>query len=141
MGSFEVVEHTADVGIRAQGSTLEDCFSEAARGMMHLVTDLGSIRESQSHRFGLEARDLESLLANFLSEILYLHHTELFLFSRFSLKISKKDDAGYSLSGEGYGEPIDSKRHRWDQEIKAVTYHNLRVDLSPVPTVEVLFDI
>ena len=141
MGSFEIIEHTADVGIRATGDSLEECFAEAARGMINLVTDLNTVQEKKSFRIRVEADDLERLLYDFLSEVLYLHHVEFFLFSRFELKITRDEANLYLLEGTGTGEEFDPTRQRWEEEIKAVTFHGLQVLTEPDHLVEVLFDI
>ena len=140
MGSFEIIEHTADVGIRAKGESLPDCFAAAGRGMMHIVTDLEAVNESRSYPLQIKTDDLERLLFGFLSDVLYLHHVETFLFSEFSLELEEGNNH-FSLTGEGRGEEFDPKKHEWRQEVKAVTFHELLVETHPHYNVEVLFDI
>ena len=132
--TFEVLDHTADVGIRAEGSTLEEAFSECARGMFSLMGDIESCRPEISVEIDVEGHDLESLLYAFLSELLYLSETEEVLFSRFDIAME-----GTRIRGSASGCRIaDVERH---MEIKAVTYHMLSVEVGETVRCQVLFDI
>jgi SHS2 domain-containing protein len=81
---------------------------------------------------------MEQLLVDWLSELLFLHETEQVVFGRFdvTLDVEKK-----SLSAVVFGEPFDGKKHSIGMQIKAVTYHMLKVKLESPFTVQVLFDI
>ena len=141
MGSIEILDHTADVGIRANGNSIEECFSLAAQGMMDIVTDLSKVQDKKVYSFQLNATDMVRLLYTFLSDVLYRHHTEYILFSRFDVKITTVKENDFFLQAQGRGEVYDRRRHTWEQEIKAVTFHELKVESKPEPFVEVLFDI
>ena len=122
---FEVLEHTADAGIVASGSTLEEAFSHAAQGMYSLMVDLGDVREVESRGMHVEAKDLPNLLSSWLVELLFLTETDSLLFSRFDLKIH-----GNTLHGRAYGEHIDLARHKLGGAVKGVTRHLLEVSQS-----------
>jgi len=63
---YENLEHTADVMIRAYGSTLEECFENAAYGMMDQILDASSVRKKEEVQLTVEGASLEDLLYNFL---------------------------------------------------------------------------
>jgi len=134
---FELIEHTADVGIMAYGADVREAFVNAARGMFSLMVELGTINEVGHRDIEASAPDVESLLAAWLNELICLFDVENMLFSRF--EITEFGDT--HLRARAYGEPVDSSRHRLKVGIKAATYHMLEVDQSDGGRVRVLFDI
>src|SRR2546430_11162075 len=113
---YEEIEHTADVGIRAYGSTLDELFANAAEGMFSLVADLGSVKAVGEIEVRLEAEDLPTLLLRWLSELLYIHETQRLPFASFEVPVD-----GTSLRGRGPGETIDKNRHELRPATKAGT--------------------
>jgi SHS2 domain-containing protein len=134
---FEIIEHTADVGIMAYGADVREAFVNAARGMFSLITELESIRQVEHRDIEVTAPDVESLLAAWLNELIGLFDVENMLFSRF--EITEFSDT--CLRARVYGETVDGSRHRLKIGIKAATYHMLDVDRSNGGRVRVLFDI
>jgi SHS2 domain-containing protein len=134
---FEILEHTADVGIIAYGADLKQAFANAARGLFSLITELDDMREVLHRDIEVEAGDIEGLLVAWLNELVYRFDTEGILFRRF--EISQLDDS--HLKARGYGEKVDSSRHRLKTGVKAATYHMLRVEKNNGYRVQVVFDI
>ena len=134
---FEILDHTADVGIIAYGSNINEAFANAAKGMFSLITDLGDIEESEYRDTELTAPDQESLLVEWLNELIYLFDVENMLFKRFDIiQLSET-----YLKARSYGHKVDSSKHKLRMGIKAVTYHMLKIDKSNGSRVQVLFDI
>jgi len=134
---FELIEHTADAGIRAYGADIKEAFANAARGLFSLITELDDVREVEYRDIELTAPDQESLLVEWLNELIYLFDVENVIFKRF-------DIAGLSdtqLKARAYGEKVDSSRHRLKTGVKATTYHMLNIDENNGWKVQVLFDI
>jgi len=132
---YEEIDHTADVGIRAYGSTLDELFANASEGMFSLIANLEDVRPVGEVEIRLQADDIPILLLRWLSELLYLHETQRFLFSSFEVRVRDT-----SLEARARGEAIDKTRHELRLAIKAVTRHRLSVD--PVKGMaEVIFDI
>src|SRR5208283_3255944 len=73
MQPFRTLEHTADVGFEAFGATREEVFANAARALMNIIVDLDTIKPSDEVTLEIHGPDPESVLVNWLSEILYLH--------------------------------------------------------------------
>ncbi len=140
MGSFEVFEHTADVGLRVRADTLVELFRAAARGAFALVIENpDAIEPRRQIVIEIEAEDLEGLFVDWLRELIYRFETEHLLLADFDIEL---DASHRRLRAECRGEPADWSRHLPDNELKAVTYHGLRVE----PTTdgweaEVIFDI
>ena len=134
---FELIEHTADVGIMAYGADVKEAFANAARGMFSLITELGSIGETDYRDIEVTAPDIESLLVTWLNELIYLFDAENILFSRFDITELEAN----KLKARAYGEPVNETRHGLKTGIKAATYHMVEVDRSKGGRVRVLFDI
>jgi SHS2 domain-containing protein len=124
MEPFQVLEHTADIGFEASGATREEVFQNAARALMHLIVDLSSVQAREQAHIELMGADPPSLLVNWLSEILYLHDAEDWLFRDFTVK--KLGD--HSLAAVAYGEKFDRARHQAKLLVKAITYHQLALE-------------
>ncbi len=132
---YETIDHTADIAIKAFGNSLPEAFENAAFAMFDIMSDASSIRPLEEFEVKIEAPDLEQMLVDWLSELLYLSEVEETLFCEFEVKID-----GNQLEGKARGEKRDIARHGFNTEIKAVTYHMLEIDRVK-KTVQVLFDI
>ena len=78
----EIMEHTADIGLRVFGEDLKELFANAADGLFDLIVgDLGTIRHERAIPLTVEAQDVEELFADWLRELLYLCNAERWLFS------------------------------------------------------------
>jgi SHS2 domain-containing protein len=136
MKQYELIEHTADVGVKAYGKTLAEAFEHAAKGMFDIITDKSTIDPVGQYDIRLEAPDHEQLLVDWLSELLFLNGAYDLVFGKFQVTIT-----GNRLFASIFGEKYDTKKHRMGVEIKAVTYHMLQVHDSEPIFVQVLFDI
>ena len=124
MERFRILEHPADIGFEAFGSTREEVFANAARALFHLMVDLDSVEPRDELAVQVEGSDPASLLVNWLSELLYLNDAEGWLFSEF--EVERLDDR--SLAARARGEKFDRTRHRAKLQVKAITYHQLELE-------------
>ena len=120
---FEVLEHTADIGFRAWGGSPAELFENAARAMMSIAAETGTIDPRGEVSIQVTGEDYESLLVNWLSEVLYQFDAGLFAASQFH--VDKIEPT--MLEGRLMGEGRDPARHRWELIVKAVTYHDIEV--------------
>jgi SHS2 domain-containing protein len=134
---FEILDHTADVGIIAYGADLKQAFANAARALFSLITELDDVGEVLYRDIELTASDEESLLVGWLNELVYRFDTEGILFKRFD--IIQLDET--YLQAKGYGEKADVSKHSLKTGVKGATYHMLKVDKTDGYRVQVLFDI
>ena len=123
MQPFRVLEHTADIGFEAFGSTRREVFANAGRAMMHLMVDLETIVPREELPLRAEASDMPSLLVNWLSEILYRFDAEGWLFRDFEFD----ELTEHSLAALARGEKFERRRHQVKLLVKAVTYHQLEL--------------
>lgn len=121
---FEVFEHTADVGLRIRAASFEALLVEAARGLTSLmVSDLSTIQPRGRLQLRIVGNEPDYLLFDWLNELLYRFDAEHWLGCEFAVTL---DPDG--LSAEVAGEPFDPARHPLEHEVKAITYHQLRVE-------------
>ena len=138
MKKYELLEHTADFGIRAWGKTQKELFINAAAGMYEIIADISKIAPKVSVNIEIESEDKDQLLKDWLSELLYYLNNKGILLSEF--KIDKIDDK--HIKSEAKGEKIDKQRHELRHEVKAVTYHHLRIEEKEgLLTTEIIFDV
>jgi SHS2 domain-containing protein len=136
MKHYELIEHTADVGVKAYGKTVAEAFEHAAEAMFDIITDTSTIQAVGQYDIELESPDLEQLLVDWLSKLLFLNDAEDLVFGKFEVTIT-----GTRLSARVLGEKYNTKKHRMGVEIKAVTYHMIKVNEKDPIFVQVLFDI
>jgi SHS2 domain-containing protein len=121
MSRFRILEHTADIGFEAYGSTLPEVFENAARALAVLIADPATAEPVEEVRIEVQGADPPDLLINWLSEILFQHDAERWLFHDF--RVESLDD--HAVSGLAWGEKIDQARHQTNLMVKAITYHQL----------------
>ncbi len=121
---FRELDHTADTGIEVWAESLPELFERAAWGLFVVLTDPDTVESREAVSFELEAPDLQALLVRWLSELNYYHITQRWVFSRFAVKQLTERH----LVAQAWGEPIDPKRHPIYTEVKAITYHGLKLE-------------
>ena len=125
--NFEIIEHTADTGIRAWGKTKQELFQNAAQGMFFLITGYPlsgkKIKGRKSFQVQCQESGLENLLVSWLSDLLFLHHTKYMILTDFMI-ISL---TGQSIQSEVSGVSNKEFPCSLAREIKAVTYHQLHI--------------
>ena len=124
--SYEVFEHTADIGLHAYGATLEELFIHAAQGMESLMVAPEQIRTEVQREVVVEGHDEISLLIAWLNELIFLFDTEYLLFRDFTIDAI----SATRLTAQTVGEPYDARRHDLSSAIKAVTWHEASVEQS-----------
>jgi len=132
-GPFEILDHTADVAIRAYGRTLPELFENAALAMFSTMVDLKSVPGSETRHISVSAPSLEDLLVSWLREFIFISDTEHLVFSRFSIQqlTEPTDEREADLSGIATGGPYQAGVVRMGAAVKAVTYHDLRIERTP----------
>ncbi len=138
MKPFEIIEHTADIGIVAYGADIKQVFANAALGLFNLMADLGNLKEGVKREIELSAEDIEVLLVQWLNELIYISEVEHVLFKRFEIN----ELSNTRLKAACFGEKIKAGQHRLKREIKAATYHMLKLNKENGSyQVRIIFDI
>jgi len=132
---YEVLDHTADLMVKAYGNTLEECFANAGYALFDQTVDLSGVGPIETFEFSVSGEDKEDLLYSFLSELLFLEDSDGAIFCELEVRFG-----GNGLRCTGKGEILDKSRHRVRSEVKAVTYHMMSVDVDE-PSVTVIFDV
>jgi len=118
---YEILEHTADLRFRVTGRSLADAFAEAALAVSETMAP-GCTPGDVVRTVELSADDHEELLADFLSELLYLADAESIAFCSFSVEIE-----GNRLRALCRGEEFRREKHGAGEEIKGISYSGLSI--------------
>jgi SHS2 domain-containing protein len=141
MKEFEILEHTADIGIAAYGKTKREVFINAAKGMFEIIAGgKKTLKENFYDKIKLEADNLEGLLFTWLNELLYISETKLVILNKFEIK----ELSDYQIKAEVEGIKINPPSVKIEKEIKATTYHRLEIkkdEESGLWRVQIIFDI
>jgi len=120
---YELLEHPADIGFRAFGGTLAELFANAALALVAIGTDPDEVQPAERYELSAEGSDRESLLVNWLSEVLYWFDGRRIAFREFHVELAEPA----AVRATALGEPRDPARHHTRLIVKAVTWHQLRV--------------
>src|SRR5690242_7477850 len=116
--NFETLEHPADVGFRAWGNSIEELFGNCAAALISIILDPSHVTGRHQWNLEAEASDRESLLVNWLNEVLYHVDTRRLVFDSFAIKIQEP----FRLSCEATGEQRSPEKHPVRVSVKAATY-------------------
>ncbi len=139
MKNFEILEHTADIKIKARASTKEELFEVVTEALCEIMYP--GFKKSQpaefteKHNFNIESVDSSALLIELLSEQLSLMHTYNILLPKVEIALLEED----KIAGHFYGYEIES----FHEDVKAVTYHEaeLKVNQEKQYEIIILLDI
>ena len=135
MQRYEVIDHTADLMIKAYGKDLKECYENLAYGMFDQTVDLRDVSPTETREIDITGMDEEDALYSFLSELLFIEDYENIICKEFDVTID-----GLHIHCTAKGEPLDKERMHIRGEIKAVTFHMMEIDRA-APSVTVLFDV
>jgi SHS2 domain-containing protein len=120
----ELFEHTADLGLRATAPDLNTLFAEMAACLVSaMLEDPASVQPAREVQIEVAGTDRDYLLFDLLKELLLRFETDRMLFAAFDVQLT---DAG--LKAAVRGEEYDPARHVLAHEVKAITYHELKVE-------------
>jgi SHS2 domain-containing protein len=124
------------MGLVAYGKSLAEAFANAAYGLFSLIVEPNKVKEKESRKVTVQAQDTESLLFNWINELIYIFEVERLLFKSFNIT----EFTGQSLEATCWGEKYDPSRHQLKTGVKSATYHMLKVD-GEKNRVQVIFDV
>ena len=144
---YEVIEHLSDVMLKVYGRSLKELFENAAEGMFSLITDIGNIKETIIKKINIvikENMQPEDLLITWLEKLLFLNEINNFIFSDFKIINFTNDDSESKINAVLKGEKINLKKHEIFLQIKAPTYHNLKIikdSNTGILSTKIVFDV
>lgn len=124
---YEYLEHTADIKFLAYGKNLEEVFENAALAMFNVMIDTQKVLGETEREIVLKSSDLEFLLVDWLSELLYIFEVDEIVFREFRVEKVMEEDGEYSITAQALGEKYYPESHPFETEIKAVTYNQLEI--------------
>ena len=124
LGTFEFVEHTADLGVVGRGESQAEALTWLAKGMFSAIADLELVEPRGSIDVSVDSTDAETLSVDWLNELLFRYEGEGFLPKDFEVTV---DRSGSALTARCIGEPADPERHQTHPTVKAATYHGVEV--------------
>jgi SHS2 domain-containing protein len=125
MKKFEFVDiTTADVAFIAYGRSLNELFSNSALAMFEVMIDTKQVKPKVKREIEVKGNDLQSLMFNWLNELLFYSGSENLAFSKFKVKVDEKN---FKIKAECLGEEINPGKHETRTEVKATTYHKMEI--------------
>ncbi|MDD5455244.1 MAG: archease [Candidatus Ratteibacteria bacterium] len=138
MGTYKLIDHTADIGIFVEGKDLKDLFATAAYAMSLQMFDLDKIKEKETKKIKLEGIDKEDLLVEWLNELLFFCE-EGYIFKDFRIETLEET----SLTAFLKGDKVDFSKLPLKLQIKAATYHQLKIKKNTGGNLQatIIFDV
>lgn len=135
---YEIIDHTADLGLHVTAADPPDLFATAARGLFDLIVSADSLRPRQTLSLKVDGADWPDLLVNWLRELLYLWSAKGLLVQ----SVHINDIAAVRVAADVAVDLYDPARHAIDCEIKAVTYHQVAVERKVTGwEAKIIFDV
>lgn len=135
---FEIIDHTADIGVRTHGRDLPEVMQRAAEGMFHVILGGAEVHPVDEEVIEIEGDDAVDLMVRWLGELLFRFDARKRVYREFQVEMPSPK----KLRARVRGERLDLARHQPQMEIKAVTYCGARVEQRGGEWfAEVVFDI
>jgi len=135
---IKYIEHPSDVGFEVYGDTLEELFANAAIAMYSLMTDVDEIEADVERAIELKAEDFQSLMFDWLDELIFLFDSESLVMKKFDIAVNETD---FSICGNCKGGKFDPSKHVSGIIIKAVTYNMMEVKKNEEWSARVVLDV
>jgi SHS2 domain-containing protein len=120
MKKYEQLDISGDAGLRIWGKDLEELLTNAAEGLVELITDISVIKETEKREIVVNSERNEDLLVKWLNELIFLFDTYGFVGKRFEVRL-KNDTLNAIVSGGIF----NAENNEGRLLVKAATYHGL----------------
>ena len=135
---YETIDHTADLGIRIFGADAKDLFANAAFALFDLITDIDALKDLNEYKVHITGDDWPDTMVNWLRELLYLWTCKEMLVKATDIFYLTEHEVTARVNFDLF----DPDLHKIKNEIKAVTYHQLRVENTPLGwESKIIFDV
>ena len=125
--SYRLLDHATDAIIEVDAKDRKEAFAVAAQAVIDLTIDSDAVTEKGQRRFSASGKDLHYLLFSWLEEVVFVLITEGFAIARLEFDMGEKIGGHYRIDAMAYGEQIDLRKHGFKVEIKAPTFHDMRI--------------
>ena len=128
MPRYKILEKiaTADIAFEAYGKDLNELFENSAFAVFEITANIKKINSKIKKIIKIENDNVEDLLFDFLSELIFLKDKDYMVFNKSKIKINKNQK--YKLNAQVFGEKISQKKHDLKLDIKAITLHMFKVE-------------
>ena len=123
---FKFLPHTADVIFEAHGKTLEEMFENSGLALEEIMVNTETVGKNEHFEIIIESKEVETLLYDFLSELLFVKDTEGLLFNKFEITIICKNKQ-YELLAKCTGDYIKREKQELRDDAKAITLHEFEI--------------
>lgn len=137
MPTFDFFEHTADIGIRGYGKTYLEALEGVAQGMFSHICDISKMSGTREQRLDISADTSEDLVIRFLNKLILFLETEHFVPINYELSQRIPNTIHAVL----HGDTLDPAKHEVNAEVKAATYHNLKIEHNGQWMIQVIVDV
>lgn len=135
---YRIVSRSSDLAIKVFGRTPEELFANSAFALFDLMTDIEKVQAQEKLPLEVEGADRDDLMVNWMRELLYLYQGSGYLLKEFQVREFKEN----YVRGEVRGEKYDPDRHEIQREIRAVAYHQSRMEKTGEQwTAQVIFEL
>ena len=128
---YRFLEHTTDALVEAWGPTLERAFASAAKGLFETMINTKKVDLKTDEQVSSSGHDELELLYNWLEELLLRFEIRTMVYSQFEIEPISRFYDTLKLRAIARGERYDGAKHEAKTEIKAVTYHLMKVERDP----------
>jgi SHS2 domain-containing protein len=135
---IKYIEHPSDVGFEVYGDTLEELYANAAIAMYSLMTDIDEIEADVERAIELKAEDFQSLMFDWLDELIFLFDSESLVMKKFDIAVN---ETNFSICGNCKGGKYDPSTHVSGIIIKAVTYNMMQIKKNEIWKARVVLDV
>jgi len=129
---------TSDTAFEATGKDLNELFASSALAMFEVMINTKQIKPKVKREVKIQSNDLKGLLFDWLNELLVFYGAENLAFSKFEVKIDEKN---FKLDAICWGEEINPDKHETKAEVKAATYHKMKIEKNEIWKARVILDI
>ena len=139
--AYSFFDHTGEIGVRLEGSTLERLFADAALAFTDTITDVSTVAAISPHCVEIASPTLDALMIDWLDELVYRFEVRNLLVAEADVHV-REAASGWSLEGVLRGDTFEALRHPIKVLVKGVTYHQLDIRRTPKGwETTVIFDI
>lgn len=121
--TFEIFDHTADMGYRVRAETMPGLIEPAGRALYAIIGELVEGTSADPLRFEASGDDPAVMLRDYLDELLFHFEQEMTFVVRPTVEVF--DASRLVVVGETAR--FDAKRSVFHHEVKAITYHELTI--------------
>jgi SHS2 domain-containing protein len=139
---YKIIDHTADIAVEVTGNSITNLFISAGEAWRDTVLDFENILMESSKKFIFNSVSMEGLLVEFLSELNFQLYTKKWCFVSCKNLLFQRTKTSIQLEAEVFGQYLNSDKHKIKEEIKAITYHQMKIeDIDGIFNTKIIFDV